>query len=126
MKLDAGGEEESRSFNLKRAMTSSHYGAEHHRGLVRPHQLTEYKVTPPRVQVVLGVKNANELLKFADKRQDAGILHRVWVPPFFVFFSGSRLKEVVARGCRALYIGCLLYTSPSPRDGLLSRMPSSA
>ena len=25
-----------------------------------------------------------------------------------------------------LKIGCLLYTSPSPRDGLLSRMPSSA
>ena len=24
------------------------------------------------------------------------------------------------------YLGCLLYTSPSPRDGLLSRMPSSA
>ena len=29
--------------------------------------------------------------------------------------------EAIARG----YI-CLLYTSPSPRDGLLSRMPSSA
>ena len=26
----------------------------------------------------------------------------------------------------ALYDVCLLYTSPSPRDGLLSRMPSSA
>ena len=26
----------------------------------------------------------------------------------------------------ALDAGCLLYTSPSPRDGLLSRMPSSA
>ena len=25
-----------------------------------------------------------------------------------------------------MYRGCLLYTSPSPRDGLLSRMPSSA
>ena len=25
-----------------------------------------------------------------------------------------------------LAITCLLYTSPSPRDGLLSRMPSSA
>ena len=25
-----------------------------------------------------------------------------------------------------LYYPCLLYTSPSPRDGLLSRMPSSA
>ena len=23
-------------------------------------------------------------------------------------------------------LGCLLYTSPSPRDGILSRMPSSA
>mgnify|MGYP003683694983 CR=1 FL=1 len=26
----------------------------------------------------------------------------------------------------AMSMGCLLYTSPSPRDGLLSRMPSSA
>ena len=26
----------------------------------------------------------------------------------------------------ATALGCLLYTSPSPRDGLLSRMPSSA
>ena len=25
-----------------------------------------------------------------------------------------------------MYLTCLLYTSPSPRDGLLSRMPSSA
>ena len=25
-----------------------------------------------------------------------------------------------------LLLDCLLYTSPSPRDGLLSRMPSSA
>ena len=34
-------------------------------------------------------------------------------------------KEKVAVTVAA-YIGCLLYTSPSPRDGLLSRMPSSA
>ena len=27
---------------------------------------------------------------------------------------------------KAYALGCLLYTSPSPRDGLLSRMPSSA
>ena len=32
--------------------------------------------------------------------------------------------NVMLRPC--LYTGCLLYTSPSPRDGLLSRMPSSA
>ena len=30
--------------------------------------------------------------------------------------------ELAKRG----YYDCLLYTSPSPRDGLLSRMPSSA
>ena len=29
-------------------------------------------------------------------------------------------------GIRPLYYGCLLYTSPSPRDGATSRMPSSA
>ena len=28
--------------------------------------------------------------------------------------------------CNSSYNPCLLYTSPSPRDGLLSRMPSSA
>ena len=28
--------------------------------------------------------------------------------------------------CFRHYYCCLLYTSPSPRDGLLSRMPSSA
>ena len=30
------------------------------------------------------------------------------------------------RGSTDLNVACLLYTSPSPRDGLLSRMPSSA
>ena len=39
--------------------------------------------------------------------------------------NGSHLffKEV---GKHTVYKVCLLYTSPSPRDGLLSRMPSSA
>eukprot|EP01016_Furgasonia_blochmanni_P055231 TRINITY_DN9202_c0_g1_i3.p3 TRINITY_DN9202_c0_g1~~TRINITY_DN9202_c0_g1_i3.p3 ORF type:complete len:167 (+),score=39.71 TRINITY_DN9202_c0_g1_i3:379-879(+) len=36
----------------------------------------------------------------------------------------SFAKEI--RYYDGMYIGCLLYTSPSPRDGLLSRMPSSA
>ena len=31
------------------------------------------------------------------------------------------IKDNMVRG-----LSCLLYTSPSPRDGLLSRMPSSA
>ena len=38
-------------------------------------------------------------------------------------FRGLVGKEELHPG---LIILCLLYTSPSPRDGLLSRMPSSA
>src|SRR5664279_1626401 len=40
----------------------------------------------------------------------------------------SRLFGTLVGECQLLpqYIDCLLYTSPSPRDGLLSRMPSSA
>ena len=36
-------------------------------------------------------------------------------------------EELAPAREKALLLGiCLLYTSPSPRDGLLSRMPSSA
>ena len=37
------------------------------------------------------------------------------------FKSGESIE-----GADVLDMDCLLYTSPSPRDGLLSRMPSSA
>ena len=58
-----------------------------------------------------------------------------------MMFVWSALDSMTQRGARvaavcplndavvgsvAIYGGCLLYTSPSPRDGLLSRMPSSA
>ena len=36
------------------------------------------------------------------------------------------LHDVVESGKITIQELCLLYTSPSPRDGLLSRMPSSA
>ena len=35
-------------------------------------------------------------------------------------------RTVTPDEIEALFMSCLLYTSPSPRDGLLSRMPSSA
>ena len=46
--------------------------------------------------------------------------------------SASLLNDLLEKAFRASTMGnmqlysCLLYTSPSPRDGLLSRMPSSA
>src|SRR5680860_704387 len=56
------------------------------------------------------------------------------------FFSGQTHYDFIGRSrlwlgvvlasivvsILGVLIGCLLYTSPSPRDGLLSRMPSSA
>ena len=43
--------------------------------------------------------------------------------------GGELRRQIRANGATEVMTtaeGCLLYTSPSPRDGLLSRMPSSA
>ena len=47
------------------------------------------------------------------------------IGPFYSvdLYVSPTVSELV--GIESTY-GCLLYTSPSPRDGLLSRMPSSA
>ena len=65
-------------------------------------------------------------------------LHKllIYFPDRLGTLLSSRKKSLVSRvgdlcliaafsGIYMIY-GCLLYTSPSPRDGLLSRMPSSA
>ena len=46
---------------------------------------------------------------------------------YIVFESGQVYNRINGRiVANNVCIYCLLYTSPSPRDGLLSRMPSSA
>ena len=40
--------------------------------------------------------------------------------------SGKSVTARIVLGLLQELSSCLLYTSPSPRDGLLSRMPSSA
>ena len=47
-------------------------------------------------------------------------------PVVLLLFSGRPLTLPWAFGHVPAVLACLLYTSPSPRDGLLSRMPSSA
>ena len=72
----------------------------------------------------------NRLRSFKDEIETVGLLHR----------SESEIQETWRVSCRysvfkeldlakqtaALKQICLLYTSPSPRDATLSRMPSSA
>ena len=47
------------------------------------------------------------------------------VPVTVLKVEKARVIQVIEEEKRG-YKACLLYTSPSPRDGLLSRMPSSA
>ena len=68
-----------------------------------------------------------------DEEQLAGAhFHRIdWFPDHRLFRLRARAKvEALARTLAPDVVMeryyCLLYTSPSPRDGLLSRMPSSA
>ena len=46
----------------------------------------------------------------------------VWELPFKTMYNNGSVET----NRFSMYRNCLLYTSPSPRDGLLSRMPSSA
>ena len=48
------------------------------------------------------------------------------LPGAFAVLVDSLMARVVAAAQRPYTAPCLLYTSPSPRDATLSRMPSSA
>ena len=88
------------------------------------------KLTDNKSEVTADGSNITEILNNLES-QFAGIKERICeddgTPRRFIniylneddirFLEGE--KTVVKDGC-------LLYTSPSPRDGLLSRMPSSA
>ena len=56
-----------------------------------------------------------------------GIFRKLKTPDQFKSSTGKRIKVQLQKKIEGLMtVTCLLYTSPSPRDGLLSRMPSSA
>ena len=68
-----------------------------------------------------------ELYEMPLERKAPGVIYRQPVnEPLQTGIKAIDAMIPIGRGQRELIIGCLLYTSPSPRDGLLSRMPSSA
>ena len=79
------------------------------------------KLAPP-LPDDMGPKTRTELWK---------MIFKSFIPPIFLIMCvlGS-IFAGIATPTEAAAVGalgsCLLYTSPSPRDGLLSRMPSSA
>ena len=70
-------------------------------------------------------------LKSPYTKYSVGLTYTVWVD-----VDAKDQDEAIDLACNSNYSidvkskdnhkSCLLYTSPSPRDGLLSRMPSSA
>ena len=58
--------------------------------------------------------------------RDLALLSSVGVQIVVVHGGGPEINQWLEKlGIKPVFL-CLLYTSPSPRDGLLSRMPSSA
>ena len=58
----------------------------------------------------------------SDSGGGAGIQADIKAASYFKVFATTAVTAVTAQNT----LGCLLYTSPSPRDSNLSRMPSSA
>ena len=70
------------------------------------------------IQVPDSVIGIEKIFKFDTQVQD---LFKLEVNTYYNSQTAYRQANIVGNGTV-----CLLYTSPSPRDGLLSRMPSSA
>ena len=58
--------------------------------------------------------------------QEAKVDDEVLIPRLKAISNANPDVRIFVRGDQAVTYGCLLYTSPSPRDRSLSRMPSSA
>ena len=70
-------------------------------------------------------KNINSKTKIEKNLELYGIDNEAFFERFSNQFSVD-FSQVDYRDYFEMETDCLLYTSPSPRDGLLSRMPSSA
>ena len=95
----------------------------------------KYKNTPSPLQCWKGYERVPGTQKGAKgscrksplKKQKGGGTTKTCLPASKIRgLSSEKRKELVSAKKSAGASGCLLYTSPSPRDGLLSRMPSSA
>ena len=109
------------------------------------------KDRPPKSLLVMGSRNAESVQSFMEKqrqgaRQDPYMprpillntenvgqsLEYIDLTPNFKELELSDLRKELRQiistvyGVQPLFYGCLLYTSPSPRDRQKSRMPSSA
>ena len=102
---------ETRGFGRQKGHTEIYRGAEY----------TVDFIPKVRIEILANDADAESIVDLIVSTANTGSIGdgKVWVTPVDTVVR-VRTGE---RGGDAL---CLLYTSPSPRDGLLSRMPSSA
>ena len=85
-------------------------------------------------QQIVGYKNLDELTEKIDtfsyrvlKKDCLDLPDKVYTARYVTLTDEQfRMYSLLQQQAMLLFEDCLLYTSPSPRDGLLSRMPSSA
>ena len=101
---------------------------------------TEKELTEAKVPYEVGVAQFKNLARAQIIGQTVGMLkllfHRETLEVLGIHCFGANAAEIVHIGQAVMdgdaasnslkYFTCLLYTSPSPRDATLSRMPSSA
>ena len=71
-----------------------------------------------------GAEKVHQAILLADKSKNDGMFYDA-DPSGGLGIQFKMNRESLFKAGKKYYV-CLLYTSPSPRDGLLSRMPSSA
>ena len=64
-------------------------------------------------------------IRYGHRSKEAKDIHELYIKSRSEGF-GDEVKRRIMMGAFVLSVGCLLYTSPSPRDRQKSRMPSSA
>ena len=100
--------------------------------------MLKVKSQNPIIRLYVNLSNEQNILIFAFL---SSIINRILdlAPPVIIglavdivvkeqnsWIASFGIKNVPSQLILLALITCLLYTSPSPRDGLLSRMPSSA
>ena len=74
---------------------------------------------------ILLIDGLFECFTLEDQYQAVKVMHETCIPEGTYDIKFRKTGGFHAKYSER-YKNCLLYTSPSPRDGLLSRMPSSA